>query len=102
LANDAPFREREATKESVPDKKGSVLNCALETFMDEKELCLLKTIKKLKAVHFLELSTLCEIEEPELRGIVGNLKHKNFVSVDRSTDDFDELVVAREAAFRSA
>jgi DNA-binding Xre family transcriptional regulator len=89
-------------KKSIPGKKGSVLEWRAETFMDEKELRVLNTIKKLKAVHFLELSSLCEIEEPELRGIVGNLMHKNFVSVDRSTDDFDQLVVAREAAFRSA
>ena len=60
----------------------------------------LETIKKFKSIHLIELSSLCEIDEPELQGIVRDLEQKNLVKVDRSPDDY--IVTAREAAFRTA
>jgi hypothetical protein len=67
--------------------------------MDEKQLRVLDTVKKLQSVNLLELSSLSDIEGQELQGIIDKLEEGNLVRVNRRGNGI-QYVTARESAFR--
>ena len=59
----------------------------------------LETIRKRKALPFLELSVLLPIDDSELSTIVADLERDQLVKVRRGNDVLDEIVAATPKSY---
>ncbi len=58
----------------------------------------LAALRKSGSMAFLELSTLCDIGETELREIVKVLERKSIIEVSEPDDIFSEIVTVRDTS----
>jgi hypothetical protein len=78
----------------------SVTDRGTESTMSEKNYTnVFSILVKHRALPFLKLCTLSELDESQVRQIVDELETRNMVRVTEKGNPFKEIVTVREAAF---
>jgi DNA-binding MarR family transcriptional regulator len=68
-----------------------------ETEMKEQER-VLSALKRRKSMSFLELSSVADVEERDLTGILDRLKEQGLIRVIEADSESDEIVLVRHQA----
>jgi hypothetical protein len=70
-----------------------------EKSTDEKRSRVLATLRTYRSMPFLELTSVCNIDDKELEEIVEDLAVKKLVKIINPGDLTEEIVTVREQAF---
>ena len=64
----------------------------------EKYDRVLRTLTRYKAMPFLEITALCDIDDDTLRAILTDMEKRNVVRLAKRASVLDEIVTLRESA----
>lgn len=62
----------------------------------------LKVLVKFKSMPFLELTSMCDIDDKRLEEIIKNLENQDLVKVINPGNIYEEIVTVREKGFAFA
>ena len=69
---------------------------------ESKSKCVLQALRNSGSLAFLEISTICNIGEQDLREIINTLENKNFVRVSNREDILNEIITLRTSAMAAS
>jgi hypothetical protein len=88
-------------KLSYPCDTTQLMHCIEEAFPFD-DMKVLKILAKFKAMPFLELSSIANLNENYLQEIINNLEKQDLVKVTNRGNIFEEVVTLREKGFAVA